>query len=405
MVIRIFLFLLFMGFSFSTVASAAVPLKAAFIRDHQLWMKEGNKETQLTKGTYVSNPQWSKDGQFIAYTAGDKNGENTNLFIYDVKKKESYLPYISIETSNYKWSPTSNQLAYTSGGVLNVTQTKNGRPQGFENVSLGVSDFEWFPNGKEFIVSSQSNLLPTGWEPVRLFKVPVDANLDTNKIKPFYTVQTNTTDLFAIDAEYFKWSPDGSWVSFLLIPTASWSADSNTLSVLSSAGDNFQVIGKMLERGNWIKWAPTKNQLAFISGEGRFYVENKNTAVADIPTLNKPKEYTPKGYVDLDLEWLSANEIIVARAKENKKWNEGPVPTMFTALYVINIHTGEQKQLTFPENNQLDNSPQVVGSTITWFRTSEKENKGDVWIKDRMDGLEQRWLKNVDAAPTFFDTN
>ena len=403
MAIRVLLLILFVSFNFLTGASAEVSLKAAFIRDHQLWMKDGDKEIQLTTGRYVSSPQWSKDGQFIAYLAGDENGEKTYLYIYDLKKKESYQPYPSIETSQIKWSPTSNQLAYNSGGVLNVTKTKNGRPQGFENVSLGVSDFEWFPGGKAFIVSSQSNLLPTGWEPVRLFKVPVDANLDSNKIKPFYTIQTNTTDLFAIDAVYFKWSPDGSWVSFLLIPTASWSNDSNTLSVLSSVGDRLQVIGKMLGNENWIKWAPTKNQLAFISGEGRFYVVNKNTAVTDIPTLNKRKEYTPKGYVDLDLEWLSPDEIIVARAKENKEWKEGAVPTMFTALYVINIKTGEQKQLTFPKKSKIDKAPQVVASTITWYRTSEKENIGDVWVKDKIDGLEHLWLKNVDSAPTFFN--
>jgi len=403
MAIRILLLILFVSFNFLTGASAEVPLKAAFIRDHQLWMKDGDKEIQLTTGQYVSSPQWSKDGQFIAYLAGDEKGEKTYLYIYDLKEKESYQPYPLIETSQIKWSPTSNQLAYNSGGVLSVTKTKNGRPQGFENVSLGVSDFEWFPDGKAFIVSSQSNLLPTGWEPVRLFKVPVDANLNTNKIKPFYTIQTNTTDLFAIDAAYFKWSPDGSWVSFLLTPTASWSNDSNTLSVLSSVGDHLQVIGKMLGNENWIKWAPTKNQLAFISGEGRFYVVNKNTAVTDIPTLNKRKEYTPKGYVDLDLEWLSPDEIIVARAKENKEWKEGPVPTMFTALYVITIKSGEQKQLTFPKNNKIDKAPQVVGSTISWYRTSEKENKGDVWVKDKIDGLEHLWLKNVDSAPTFFN--
>ncbi|MGY3186179.1 translocation protein TolB [Lysinibacillus sp. TE18511] len=403
MAIRILLLILFVSFNFLTGASAEVPLKAAFIRDHQLWMKDGDKEIQLTTGQYVSSPQWSKDGQFIAYLAGDEKGEKTYLYIYDLKEKESYQPYPLIETSQIKWSPTSNQLAYNSGGVLSVTKTKNGRPQGFENVSLGVSDFEWFPDGKAFIVSSQSNLLPTGWEPVRLFKVPVDANLNTNKIKPFYTIQTNTTDLFAIDAAYFKWSPDGSWVSFLLTPTASWSNDSNTLSVLSSVGDHLQVIGKMLGNENWIKWAPTKNQLAFISGEGRFYVVNKNTAVTDIPTLNKRKEYTPKGYVDLDLEWLSPDEIIVARAKENKEWKEGSVPTMFTSLYVINIKSGEQEQLTFPKNNKIDNTPQVVGSTITWYRTSEKENIGDVWVKDKIDGLEHLWLKNVDSAPTFFN--
>lgn len=401
MAIRILILILFFSFNFSLGATAEVLLKAAFIRDHQLWMKEGNKETQLTTDRYVSNPKWSKDGQFIAYTAGDKNGDNTNLFIYDLKKKENYLPYVSIETRNYKWSPISNHLAYTSGGVLNITKTKNGRPHGFENVSLGVSDFEWFPNGKDFIVSSQSNLLPTGWEPVRLFKVPIDANLDTNKIKPFYTIQTNTTDLFAIDAEYFKWSADGKWVSFLATPTASWSNDINTLGVLSSVGDHFQVIGKMLWYENWIKWAPTKNQLAFISGEGRFFVENKNTAVADIPFKKKLKEYTPKGYVDLDLEWFSTDEIIVARAKENKEWKLGPVPTMFTKLYVINIKSGEQKQLTFPKLNELDNTPQVVGSSITWYRQTGKGSKGDLWVKDGINAQELRWLVNVDSAPTF----
>ena len=101
---------------------------------------------------------------------------------------------------------------------------------------LGVSDFEWFPNGKEFIVSSQSSLRPTGWGPIPLYRIPVDANLAKDKIKPFYTIRTNETDLFAIGTNYFKWSSDGKWVSFLAIPTASWSMDSNTLCVISSKG-------------------------------------------------------------------------------------------------------------------------------------------------------------------------
>ncbi|HWL26085.1 MAG TPA: translocation protein TolB [Ureibacillus sp.] len=400
--IRIVLILLF-SFYFSTSVFAEVPLKAAFIRDHQLWMKEGNREIQLTTGRYVYSPQWSKDGQFIAYLDGDEQARKTYLFIYDVKQKESYQPYSTIETRNFQWSPVSNQLAYNAGGVLNVTKTENGRPKGFENVSLGVSDFAWFPSGKEFIVSAQSNLLPTGWEPVHLFKVPVDAKFDSNKIKSFYTIQTNTTDLFAINAEYFKWSSDGKWVSFLATPTASWSNDSNTLCVLSAAGDHFQVIGKMLWYKDWIKWAPTKNQLAYISGEGRFFVENKKTVVADIPISNQQKEYTPKGYVDLDVDWFSPEEVIVARAKENEEWEEGPVPTMFTTLYAIDIKSAEQKQISFPKKNELDDKPQVVGSYITWYRKNQKGNQGEVWIKNGLNGSESRWLKHVDSAAVFFN--
>jgi hypothetical protein len=385
--------------TFSTNTSAAIPLKAAFIRDHQLSMIEGDKEQQLTTGKYVFQPKWSYDGRFIAYLEGDENGEKTTLFIYDTQQKECYQPYPMVETWNFQWSPITNQLAYNAGGVLNVTKTKDSRPKGFENVSLGVSDFAWFPNGKEFVVSSQSNLLPTGWEPVHLFKVQADANLDQNKIKPFYTIETNETDLFAIDASYFKWSADHNWVSFLAIPTASWSNDSNTLCVLSAKGDQFQAVGKMLINEDWIKWAPTENQLAYISGEGRFHVQDKKTTVADIPISKQQKDYTPKGYVDLDLEWLSPNEVIVARAKENKEWNEGPMPTMFTTLHVINLKSTEQKQISFPKKGERDVWPQVIGPYITWVRIGEQR---DVWISKGLNSQPQKWIQKVDDAPVFW---
>ncbi|MGG0239814.1 TolB family protein [Bacillus rhizoplanae] len=159
--IRILLVIL-VFFSFSTIASAEAPLRAAFIRNHQLWIKERDKETPLTKDRHVCSPQWSNDGRFIAYLDGDEHATKTYLFIYDSKQKESYQPYETIETietRNFQWSPISNQLAYNAGGVLNITKTKNGRPKGFENVSLGVSHFAWFPNGKELSVKHSSSSL------------------------------------------------------------------------------------------------------------------------------------------------------------------------------------------------------------------------------------------------------
>ncbi|WP_057761856.1 TolB-like translocation protein [Cytobacillus praedii] len=398
---RILLLLTLICFHFSVSTSAEALLTAAFIRDNQLWIKKGGQEIQLTKDRYVYTPKWSFDGRFIGYIDGDEKGGKSDLFIYDTREKESYQPYVRVETSDFKWSPNKNQLAYNDHGLLNVTKIKNGRPQGFENVSLGVSGFEWFPNGKEFIVSSQSNLLPTGWGPIPLYKIPIDANLAKDKMKHFFTIQTKEPDLFGIDANYFKWSSDGKWVSFLVVPTASWSMDSNTLCILSSQGKHFQAVGKMLGFNDWFKWAPSANQLAYISGEGRFFVENKNMTIAEMPTSKQQKEYTPKGYVDLNLEWLAKDLVIVARAKENKEWKEGPVPTMFTSLYAINLKTGEQKQISFPRENELDENPQVVDSYLTWFRRKAEHNKGDVWVKNALNGQEHVWLKNVDYAPMF----
>jgi hypothetical protein len=397
----LFLILLFI-FQFISVTKAEVPVKAAFVRDHQLWMKDGAQEVQLTTNKYVNSPQWSYDGRFIAYIDGDEHGEKSNLWIYDTKKKENYKPYPIIETSLFRWSPVANELAYLSGWVLNVTKTKDGRPYGFENVSLGVSEFEWFPNGKEFIVSTQSGRLPTGWEPIKLYQIPKDMNLNENKAKLLYSIQIDENDLFAVNVGDFKWSSDGKWVSFLGTPTPSWSMDSNPLCVLSSNGNVFKDIGRMLGFSDWFKWAPQANQLAYISGEGRFFVENKITKIADIEVSTKQVEYTPKGYVDLDLEWLSPSKVIVARSQENKVWEEGPVPTMFTSLYEIDLASGTQNQITFPKENELDENPQVVESYLTWVRREDKNYKGDVWIKHDKQKEANIWIENVDFSPVLF---
>jgi hypothetical protein len=303
----------------------------------------------------------------------------------------------------FRWSPVANELAYLSGWVLNVTKTKDGRPYGFENVSLGISEFEWFPNGKEFIVSTQSGRLPTGWEPIKLYRIPKDMNLNENKAKLLYSIQIDENDLFAVNVGDFKWSHDGKWVSFLGTPTPSWSMDSNPLCVLSSNGNVFKDIGRMLGFSDWFKWAPQANQLAYISGEGRFFVENKVTKIADIEASTKQVEYTPKGYVDLDLEWLSPSKVIVARSTENKVWKDGPVPTMFTSLYEIDLASGTQNQITFPKENELDENPQVVESYLTWVRREDKNDKGDVWIKHDKQKEANIWIKEVDFSPVLFE--
>ncbi|MFY3791058.1 translocation protein TolB [Ureibacillus sp. MALMAid1270] len=401
MAFRIFYLVTLLTFIFSFQVSAESIEKAAFVRDHKLWIKEGKNEIQITKDLYVYNPQWSYDGRFLGFMLAEEDGSNSHLFIYDTTEQMTHQPYLT-DVSSFSWSPNSHQIAFKFGSVLNVSNSKSGLPKGFQNVSLGVSSYEWYPNGNEFIVSSESYVLPTGWEPVRIYKIPVDAKLDETKITLLYSLPKMTDDFFAVSAGPFKWSADGKWTSFIATPTPSWAMDSNTLCVLSSDGSKFQMVGKMLGFYDWFKWAPSKNQLAFISGEGRFFVENKNATVADIAMKDKLRNFTPSGFVDLDIEWLSEDEVIVARAKENKEWNEGPMPTMYTALYIINIKTGEQKQLTFPKVNEIDNSTQVIGSTITWTRKNEKQDQLDVWIKSNPTCPEQLWLEDVDMAPVFW---
>ncbi|MFP7471505.1 hypothetical protein SFC55_10905 [Niallia taxi] len=110
---RMLLSLFVIFFSLSTVAGAAgeVPLTAAFVRNNQLWVKEGSEERQLTYSQHVYNPKWSFDGRFIAYIDGDEQGEKSDLYIYDMVKNESYQPYVQVSATDFKWSPNNNQLA------------------------------------------------------------------------------------------------------------------------------------------------------------------------------------------------------------------------------------------------------------------------------------------------------
>jgi hypothetical protein len=94
--LRIVLLLIISCFLFSTMVSAEVPLTAAFIRDHQLWVKKGEQEIQITKNRNVYSPKWSHDGRFIGYIDGDEKGEKSDLFIYDTKEKESYQPLCKV---------------------------------------------------------------------------------------------------------------------------------------------------------------------------------------------------------------------------------------------------------------------------------------------------------------------
>ncbi len=78
---------------------------------------------------------------------------------------------------------------------------------------------------------------------------------------------------------------------------------------------------------------------------------------------------------------------------------------MFTSLYSINIRTGEQKQISAPRRNELDEDPQVVGSYLTWFRRIAELDKGEVRLKNALNGQEEIWLKNVDSAPIFLQVH
>lgn len=111
----------------SSISSASAEhngAKVAFIRNHNLWIKVGEKEKQITKGEYITGPKWSHNGEWLAYAKGKKRN---HFELYRLKDGKKVTPSQS-EASNYQWSPTGNIIAFIFTGTLNTFDTEKRLP-------------------------------------------------------------------------------------------------------------------------------------------------------------------------------------------------------------------------------------------------------------------------------------
>ncbi|MGY1420117.1 TolB family protein [Bacillus cereus] len=371
-------------------------VKVAFIRHHNLWIKVDGKEKQLTKGENITGPKWSHDGEWLAYVKGEKQNI---LELYRLKDGKKVTPFHS-EASNYQWSPTENIIAFIFTGTLNTFDVEK-KNADFENVSAGVGDYAWYPDGKNFLVSSEAHLLPTGWTGAQLYEVQKDAHMNPHKMKHLYALPNEHDDFLALVASGFKWSPDQKWISFLAVPTASWSADSNTLCLVRADGSRFEKVDQMLLNAQWFQWAPSKNILAYIEGSGRVALENKHLKVKELPALQQ-NIFTPKGYVDWDFVWKNDRVIIVSRAKEagiETPPEKRPLPS----LYEVDSTSNAQHQITKKTNKQGDYHPIFMKKSkqLIWIRSDRK--KADVWLAHKDGKHEMKWIENIDVPEWYYE--
>jgi dipeptidyl aminopeptidase/acylaminoacyl peptidase len=359
-------------------------LKATFIRDGNICVKQGNIEKQITTKGNAHSPKWSHDGKWIAYR---RNG----IWAYNVETEKTYQVYHT--DVEFQWAPNRNIIAFNAHGVLNVSNLEDVTKREFQNVSLGTDSFAWLPDGSGFLVSSSAILLPTGWSDIQLFKVPLEGNMDFANAEHFFTIPVNEEELFAVSATNFKWSPDGKWIAFFGIPTASISMDSNYLLLLSSDGKRFMNVDQMLAQDYWMKWAPHKNFLGYIEGSGRFAVNNKQLKVKELPAIQIPS-FTPEGYIDRGFTWLNDHTTTVSRAVESE-WSNNPKERPLPYLVQVNIDSGNQKQITEPPSGYGDFAPEFNRNekVLAWVRSNR--NQADVWIS-KSDGSDaELWIRDV----------
>jgi hypothetical protein len=370
--------------------SEAAEGKAAFIRSDGIWLKDGDVERRLVEGTQLSSPKFSSDAMYISYLAGE--GDAKELWVYNrvtrLKRKvftgDAVMP---------KWSPVGQFLAWKSGSVLNVIDVS--KPVStFQNVTFGVGNYSWTPDSKGFVVSSSANLAPDGWTPVQIFTVPADANGNLKKVKKITTLPEMSDSFFAIGTTQFKWGMNNNVFAFIACPTASLSADSNTLMIVSKDGSKMRMITNMLNNPNWFHWSPKTERLAYIKGIGRLVSENKRLTIWDSRS-GKEIDLGFEGHADGDFSWKSDREIVVSRQIE-WGWEVPEEKRSKPFLALVDTTTRNAKRFTQPVKGAADIYPKTLpGGEIVWIRTKEITNISKVMMKKEAGSKETVWIDRI----------
>ncbi|MFD0696788.1 TolB family protein [Paenibacillus sp. GCM10027628] len=369
-------------------------LTAAFVRNGDLWIKTGETEKQLTKGETIRYPKWSFDGKWIAYTRGENEKE---LWVWNVPTGETRLVRSGVD-KNYQWAPTRDHLAFEQDQQL--YEVDPAAPEKPDLVVQDISNFSWLPDGSGFLASSGAKLLPDGWTPVRILKIPLTAKGDPSRFETLYVLPKQSDAFFAVGTSVFKWSATGQWIAFLATPTASLSADSNTLCTLSSDGSQFKTIGQMANNDQWFQWADEGETLAYIGGPGREGTSNKQLKVTNVPQA-APIVYTPAGYVDVSFTWVDSRTMIASRAKE-AEWTGDTAKRQLPFLVQVKLNKQRQKQLTSNSHVYGDFNPiSLPFQRLAWVSSDRSTAK--VTLAGRSGHHAVTWIENLTIGDSYYE--
>ena len=107
----------------------------------QIWLAsvDGSGNHQVTFGEKSSsNPKWSPDGQSLAFTSNRKDSKN-NLYLLRVDGGEAdALTEVKSSVGEFEWSPDGLWIAFASADAKSDDEEKNDK---------GRNDFRWVDEG------------------------------------------------------------------------------------------------------------------------------------------------------------------------------------------------------------------------------------------------------------------
>ncbi len=254
--------------AFTVKAAVMEATKSEWLTHIHIASADGTKPFQLTQGDKsCTNPQWSPDGVWIAFTSS-RGGTSSNIWFIRVDGGEAQaLTDVKTSVIACKWSPDGKQMAYTAADPPTAEEEKASKELTDirvvdENVKMNrlyvspvekdaegkrearkltsgdfsVGDFDWSPDGRTIAFSHART--PRDDDMLRADISLVD--VATAIVKPLVnTPAAETSPLY---------SPDGQWIAYVASddpPT--WGTD-NRIQLVPAAGGATKQLATTFDR-------------------------------------------------------------------------------------------------------------------------------------------------------------
>jgi dipeptidyl aminopeptidase/acylaminoacyl peptidase len=266
----------------------------------QIWLGSGSAKdsVQLTFADKSStNPRWSPDGQWIAFTSTRKDNKS-NLYVMRVAGGEAEaLTDVKSGVTDFDWSPDGRWIAFTMADPKSDEEEKNDKGRNDyrwvdENIKMSalylvslrkdeagkreprrltagnssVSGFGWSPDGGKIVFSHVR-------DPRADFWVTSDVSvceIATGHVRPFATTAAAETSP--------TYSPDGKWIAMVVSDNPPRWAQSGSINIFPAAGGTPRVMPASYDgQPNIVGWSVDAAKLYFTerkgTGTSRYYAD------------------------------------------------------------------------------------------------------------------------------------
>ena len=257
----------------------------------QIWLAsiDGKENTQLTFADKSStNPKWSPDGKWIAFTSTRKDSKN-NLFVLRVGGGEAeMLTDLKGSISDFEWSPDGKSFAYTMTDPKTDDEEKNDKakndfrwvdenikfarlylltlqkdesgkrmPKKLVTANRHVTGFNWSPDGRSIVFNHVSIPSANDWPTSDISIV----DIASERVTPLASTAAAESAL--------HYSPDGKWISGIATDIPAHWAQSYTIRVYPAAGGPPRVFENSHDsQPSVIGWTPDGSQILFYESKG-----------------------------------------------------------------------------------------------------------------------------------------